>query len=845
MDVTCEKCQTEYEFDDALVSEQGTSVRCTQCGHRFKVRRPTGGGPEVWIVRTVEGQTLEFRILRELKNAIASGKIGRDDVLSRGAGRPRRLASIAELEPFFTAPPRAQLSTSPGLGSLESSPRARKQTPSGLGPGPEGPTEGSVAIPLPRDPDAASVASHAQAFDDEERTAVKDRRATKELRMLGEEIAPQSKDPPTIPDPPRADEGPQTKLGVAPPMAPIPKSPDSITKTMSYGTPRERTAPASTRAAPASTREPEPVTGRRPLPDLEQTIPRTPPPKSTKPPAVAEPAPVVAQSTPAPAPAPAPAKEEKEAPTSGGAASSRAALPPPVVEPAPTPTPTPPPEVSAEPPRVGPLAKPDVVEMRQMDGRASVITPAPAEVRYSLSGEESDIVPSGTRTSSAVSRRSSSSRLIVGLVLGGAVAFGGVVLWQKYLPSEPPPSKSATDPRVVELLETGEKALREGDLESANEKFVKASGIDEKSPSVAKSLARLAVVRADLAWLELRVLAPDDRGRDKAKDRLVAAIDRAQKAVELASSLAKDDAEVARLSVDVKRIAGDVAGARKAAASIQSLASDETELVLGVLDMTEQNLAPKAPGWRDVLDRLGKAADAEGGLGRARAMLVYAAALSGDATRARAELDRLGKLSRSHPLESDLRRFLDRVDKGESPTLAIDDLPPVPTGGASGAPPDSLLKVAQDALSKGNYVKAEELYREIVGRDQSNAEALFGLAQASLGQGKQVPAKAFLERAVAANPSHAPAVMTLAGLKYDSGERAEAATLYRKALELGVSGKAAEIAKSRTQATPSSGPTSTPQTPPDSTTTGGAEQPPQPPPQDPATTGGSDVPPDL
>lgn len=841
MDVTCEKCQTEYEFDDALVSEQGTSVRCTQCGHRFKVRRPTGGGPEVWIVRTVDGQTLEFRILRELKNAIASGKIGRDDVLSRGAGRPRRLASIAELEPFFSAPPRAQLATSPGLGSLESSPRARKQTPAGLGPGPEGQTttEGSVAIPLPRDPDAASVAANAHGFEEEERTAVKDRRQTKELRMLGEEIAPQSKEPPTIPDPPREGDGPETRLGVAPPAAPAPASPDSITKTMSYGTPRER-------GAPPSAREPEPVTGRRPVaPELEQTIPRTPPPKSVKPaPAPAEPAPPRAADAPPP-PVTAPAK----VPASSGPASSRAALPPPVAEPPPAPTPTPPPEVSAEPPRVEPLAKPGVVDVRDMDGRASVLTPTPAEVRYSLSGEESDIVPSGQRTSSAVSRRASSSRLIVGLVLGGAVAFGGVVLWQKYLPTDAPASKNETDPRVAELLEAGDKALRDGDLETANEKFVKASGIDEKSPSVAKSLARLAVVRADLSWLELRLLAPDDRSREKARDRLVAAISRAQSAVELATSLAKDDPDVARLSVDVRRIAGDLAGARKLAASIQSLGSDETDLVLGALDMTEQNLAPQAPGWRDVLDRLAKAADAEGGLGRARAMSVYAAALSGDAARARAELERLAKLARPHPLESDLRRFLDRVDKGESPTLAIDDLPVVPTGGASAAPADSMLKVAQDALAKGNHAKAEELYREIVSRDQSNAEALFGLAQASLGQGKQVPAKAFLERAVAANPSHAPAIMTLAGLKYDGGERAEAAALYRRALDLGVSGKAAEIAKSRTQAAPTGGaasaaPSATPQAPPDPTTTSGGEEPPPPPP-DPATTGGSDVPPDL
>ena len=37
MDVQCERCKTEYEFDDALVSGRGTTVRCTNCGHQFKV----------------------------------------------------------------------------------------------------------------------------------------------------------------------------------------------------------------------------------------------------------------------------------------------------------------------------------------------------------------------------------------------------------------------------------------------------------------------------------------------------------------------------------------------------------------------------------------------------------------------------------------------------------------------------------------------------------------------------------------------------------------------------------------------------------------------------------------
>jgi predicted Zn finger-like uncharacterized protein len=39
MDVRCEKCTTVYEFDDSKVGEQGVTVKCTQCGNLFKVKR--------------------------------------------------------------------------------------------------------------------------------------------------------------------------------------------------------------------------------------------------------------------------------------------------------------------------------------------------------------------------------------------------------------------------------------------------------------------------------------------------------------------------------------------------------------------------------------------------------------------------------------------------------------------------------------------------------------------------------------------------------------------------------------------------------------------------------------
>src|SRR5215469_6358810 len=39
MDVRCERCKTLYELDESRVSEAGTTVRCTTCGHVFRVRK--------------------------------------------------------------------------------------------------------------------------------------------------------------------------------------------------------------------------------------------------------------------------------------------------------------------------------------------------------------------------------------------------------------------------------------------------------------------------------------------------------------------------------------------------------------------------------------------------------------------------------------------------------------------------------------------------------------------------------------------------------------------------------------------------------------------------------------
>ncbi len=102
MYVQCERCKSEYDFDDALVSERGTTVKCTHCGHQFKVRRSVEApAQDRWVVRTVSGKEAVFTSLRELQKAIMAKQVGRQDSLARGGAPARLLGAIAELEPFF------------------------------------------------------------------------------------------------------------------------------------------------------------------------------------------------------------------------------------------------------------------------------------------------------------------------------------------------------------------------------------------------------------------------------------------------------------------------------------------------------------------------------------------------------------------------------------------------------------------------------------------------------------------------------------------------------------------------------------------------------------------------
>jgi predicted Zn finger-like uncharacterized protein len=157
MDVRCSRCATEYEFDDALISERGTTVKCTNCGFQFKIFPPKASqvAPERWVVKTGSGRELVFTSLRELQRGISERQVGPEDLLSRGTASARPLGSIPELEPFFSATtaranaksPRTLAGVAPppgALGAIGAQPAVPPRSPT---PAPA-PTPAPVTGPL-------------------------------------------------------------------------------------------------------------------------------------------------------------------------------------------------------------------------------------------------------------------------------------------------------------------------------------------------------------------------------------------------------------------------------------------------------------------------------------------------------------------------------------------------------------------------------------------------------------------------------------------------------------------------------------------------------------------------
>ncbi len=766
MEVTCERCSTVYDFDDALVSERGTTVKCTTCSHQFKVRRAAQTtAPDLWIVRTVDGREIEFSALRDLQAAIQEVRVTRDDVLVRGNSRPRRLGSIAELEPFFnrigvTAPPTQRRARTLAGGAVAVPP----------------PTETSVVFTLP------NVMRSAFDYD----------------------APPPSYRRGTLPPP-----MPMVGRGSIPPPPPVPvggrrpPSGRSSTPGARFGEPNTgdfNDDHSNSGVERVSALPPPPLPPRKsvpPPPPMFPTVEPPPPPFELAQTALMSP-----QDSTQVSKLPAPAVE-KSAPT---AAETRVRVSdrPAPLEPAPRLSDRPPAKdtpiivpspvaVAPDKPSADKPLPPASSEAKSPKATAAAITPKPDDVatyaptsdrvsksaiteRTSAPGSSrrSDEPYSEPRYSGPVpSRRAGAARWIVGFVLVGCTALVAVTVGPKLL-SKPELVAPKSDPRIDTHLSDGDRALNDGDLDAANDAYVKASALGDKDARIDLRLARVAIMHADVPWLKARLLAESDPDHANAKRELEIAATRAGHAVDRAQASAPNDADVTRCRIDTLRLTGKLAEARSLVVSLPkqpSGTSDET--LFAMLDLAEQS-----PTWTTVIDRLSQASRAEQNLGRARGMLIYALVRSGDIAKAKTELETLVGLPRPHPLIGAFRTFIERVEK-ESGVAA----PPAGSAAATPANDDDVLKQAVEAMEKGELERASGLLQQLEARLPNDPKVLTANGHLAQKKKDRPLAVKYFEKAIAADKNHFEAMSALADIKWESGEKQGASILYRQLIE--------------------------------------------------------------
>jgi predicted Zn finger-like uncharacterized protein len=757
MDVRCGRCGTEYDFDDALISERGTTVKCTSCGHQFKVfPRSAGTEPERWVVRTNSGNDLVFTSLRDLQRAISRGQVGADDLLSRGNAAPRTLRAIAELEPFFrTRPPGEDRQQPRTLHGVAPPPRTLRE------PAPSGPQVVVGHVPW---------AAHGPPPG----------------RTLpighGGGMGPGDSGPPPRPDAtlPVASH-PAVRYAEPAPVASTQPAPFERSRTPPYGQPVVRNFPVG--GSPAEllrgASNDDLMRTQRAAADPVQSPSR---PHQT----VIGLGQVLGQTLPVKSEAaPAPGSLGSTLPMSGG-------------------------RPSANP--YGPTTQPVYSGGAAGSQQVLAAPPAPAEMhadehRYSSDDLEGDVRSAGLP-------RKTGARWVFALVLAAIVVLLGVTVGRRYVARvsvAPAASAPPRDQRVIQLLKEAQRLLDQGSFEDAKEHLDKATALADRDPAVLVATARLESVRADTEWLRLRLLDPSNADLVHSTHReLGARVGRAEAALERATKVAQAskageragasrDSAVVRAAIDLFRMKGDLDRARAKIGSIGAAPNrPENAYVLAALD-----LADPEPAFAGIIDRLRIAASVEIDARRAQAALIYALGRDGQQASAEQELAKVKNASSPHPLLAELENFVGRLRaQGDaSPTApsasvaAVDpgalgalDTSPVPAGGdrpPATVPGDfrATLKLAAEAARGGNAARAEQLYQSALTQHPGDTEALTGLGDLAKGRGDLARAGSFYEQVLRQNPSYLPALMGSADQKWASGDRKGALALYRRVLE--------------------------------------------------------------
>ncbi|MGA7123129.1 MAG: tetratricopeptide repeat protein [Polyangiaceae bacterium] len=470
----------------------------------------------------------------------------------------------------------------------------------------------------------------------------------------------------------------------------------------------------------------------------------------------------------------------------------------------------------------GPSPVPPVsVGASGVEDRVSSVLPPPTDpVRRGAFDEDlrlaDDAFPSSSDEAYGIPGRRRVGGWVVAFVLVLAVGVVGWVVAKPYVLARNSAAATKLDARAQSFLNDGERAMADGDLETSQQAFDKASALAERDPRVLLDEARVAAARADVLWLKLRLLPAESAEELRTtKAQLEERIVRARRAADEAIAVAPEDAAAARANIDALRLAGDREDARRNVAKVSAIAHQpETAYVLAALDLAEP-----APLWGTVIERLRLAAAGEANAGRARAALVYALAKSGDVPAAKAELAKLDSLTRPYPCSPNLHTLVDqppppkalperttgaaapRANPVAPPALAPPAGASMPSGDGVAGEQSNAMQAAAQAFKKADFNRAKRIYETLVNRNPDDSEALAGIGDVARAQGDASGAIAAYKRALAVNPSYLPALLGVADTEWANGDRVSAQRAYNDITERFPDGTYPAHVKTRAEST--------------------------------------------
>jgi tetratricopeptide (TPR) repeat protein len=368
----------------------------------------------------------------------------------------------------------------------------------------------------------------------------------------------------------------------------------------------------------------------------------------------------------------------------------------------------------------------------------------------------------------------------VSFFLGAA---GAAVVVKAWLPKigEPDTDRESAGVAVAASLSMADDQESLGDLEQAATAVDRAVRAAPHDPLVLAARAKLAVERAEGAWLRRRATPAANRDASEDNDFVRLAADARGMAEDAFRALPNSD-DARRTLVNALRIFGEVDRARDVARGLGDVTSAESMYALGAIDVAASKIGP------ETVQHLRESTWAGGVPGKGRAALAFALARTGDIAGARAELDKLALLARPHPAMTALRAIVDDADAQRAAK-------PPPAPKRNKAPktcPDesrskhrdtaTILLDAAAARCRGDFEGARKLYLSVLDGAPEDSEALSGMGDVARQEDDWDTARTYYGRALRANPAFLPAALGAADVEWDVGSFAIAQRKYREIL---------------------------------------------------------------